>query len=173
MAKNIWFISDHHLSHAKILTFKDKHDCLIRPEFETVEEMNSLILELHNQTVKPEDEVYFLGDVLWNKEEAWKTLGKMNGKLYLAPGNHDNVPDLVREGRFRDVRLWYRFTVEGKKLLACHTPLHEIDLIRCTINVHGHLHEKNMNDPRYINVCVEQLGYQPIHLEDLVALAGE
>lgn len=177
MAKDIWLISDHHLSHANILTFKDKHECFIRPEFDNIKDMNAFMLEAHNKVVKPQDDVYFLGDVLFgsgdDKTDAMNTLRKMQGYIHLAPGNHDNILQLVSSYySFREVRLWYKLSAGGKKIIANHCPLNSWDIRRCDINAHGHIHEKSMGDPRYVNVCVEQLGYEPIHIEDLVALAG-
>lgn len=173
-----WFISDHHLSHAKILTFKDKTDCLIRPEFDNVEQMDAYILEMHNQNVKPEDTVYFLGDLMWwHKPDAWGTFTKMQGNIYFAPGNHDDIPSMMGSGKLKDIRLWYHLEAGGKKMIASHIPTYR-DMGRCDLNIHGHLHDKLVldpasqePDPRFFSVCVEQLGYEPIHIEDIVKLA--
>ena len=41
-----------------------------------------------------------------------------------------------------------------------------------TINVHGHIHEKDSpTRNRHINVSVEQLGYAPANLKDVRLLA--
>jgi calcineurin-like phosphoesterase family protein len=39
------------------------------------------------------------------------------------------------------------------------------------VNVHGHIHARRINDPRYINVCVEQINYTPVSYDWLVAKA--
>ena len=52
---NYWWTSDYHFSHANIIKYCD------RP-FESVEEMNEAIIKRHNERVKPEDTVFFLGD---------------------------------------------------------------------------------------------------------------
>jgi len=172
MGKDVWFISDHHLSHAKLLTFRDKNDMLIRPEFDNVKQMNEHILEMHNQTVGPNDIAYFLGDLMWDKPESWNIVAQMHGVILFTPGNHDDIPTLASANIFDDMKLWYKLTVEGKRLVAGHVPFNNMDIRRCDINIHGHIHEKSMNDPRYFNVCVEQLGYEPIHVEDIVALSA-
>jgi calcineurin-like phosphoesterase family protein len=36
------------------------------------------------------------------------------------------------------------------------------------VNVHGHIHARRINDPRYINICVEQINYTPVSYDWLV-----
>ena len=49
-----WVCSDHHFFHENILKFCSKQ----RP-FNSVEEMNEVIIERHNSLVKPNDHVFF------------------------------------------------------------------------------------------------------------------
>ena len=41
-------------------------------------------------------------------------------------------------------------------------------LLRFIGNIHGHLHEKTLNDKRYYSVCVEQINYTPILLDTAI-----
>ena len=34
-------------------------------------------------------------------------------------------------------------------------------------NVHGHIHQRKLEDSRYHNVSVERINYTPVHIEDL------
>ena len=52
---DIWFTADFHLGHKNIIRYRN------RP-FDTVEEMNRVILERLNGLVKANDTLYFLGD---------------------------------------------------------------------------------------------------------------
>ena len=80
---NIWFTSDLHLSH--------KAEFLWQPRgFTSQKEMNEALVENWNSVVKPEDEVYNLGDMaLTDPEDALKYLRQLNGKHWWIYGNHD------------------------------------------------------------------------------------
>jgi calcineurin-like phosphoesterase family protein len=165
-----FFASDHHLQHAKLLTFLDAHGCLLRPEFSEIEEHDEYIIEQHNLTVGPKDTIYFLGDVVWKTNaKAKEQLSRLNGKKYLMVGNHDDVPWL--SPYFEDVYLWKKFA--DHKIVASHIPLREEELsTRGGFQIHGHIHEKwvlksdGTMDERYYNVAMEQIGFTPVSLED-------
>ena len=57
------------------------------------------------------------------------------------------------------------FVFEG--FLATHIPVHESQLMRFGYNVHGHMHEKSLDDPRYLCVSVEHTDYKPIPLYEV------
>lgn len=82
-----WLTSDSHFGHrAMAATGKGW-----RP-FATVEEHDETLIENWNKIVKPNDEVWHLGDVGFGNEEG--VLGKvqrLNGDKHLIAGNHDPV----------------------------------------------------------------------------------
>jgi len=49
--------------------------------------------------------------------------------------------------------------------ILSHIPLHDSQKQRFRGNIHGHIHEKNLPDPWYYNISVEQIDYTPITLE--------
>lgn len=79
---NNYFSSDFHLCHANVIRY-DK-----RP-FNNVDEMNEVILEEYNKTVKPGDNFYFLGDFCFDTRRTEEFLKQMNGNLFFIRGNHD------------------------------------------------------------------------------------
>ena len=65
---------------------------LMQRPFATSEEHVAHLLEKHNQIVQPEDLVYVVGDVLWQKADPaiyLPVIAKFNGRKILIRGNHD------------------------------------------------------------------------------------
>lgn len=169
--RNIWFSSDWHLGHSKVLTFSDKNGNKIRSQFSNVNEMNECILQLHNERVKPGDLYYNLGDVFFgSKIEFEKIMPKFQGRKRLVIGNHDDVPYLVKTGFFQKILMWRQMIEHG--LLFSHVPVQELSLERKPntpklFNVHGHTHAHGSPPGPYHSVCVELTDYKPIHLDEL------
>lgn len=170
---DIWVTSDTHFFHANILKFTDRNGSLIRPNFATVSEMNEHMADMWNESIKPGDKVYHLGDVfVGNEWETFKTFfDKLNGKKRLIVGNHDNIEKLVKLNFFQKTYMWRMFPEQG--LLFSHVPVHQSGLWRNgkpLTNVHGHIHQNNSPQGFYRNVCVEKTQYKPVHFEDLLTV---
>lgn len=146
------------------------HKFKTRP-FSTVEEMDEALIDNWNSVVKPGDKVYHLGDVTFgNKENYIENIHKkLNGKKRLIVGNHDDVKFLAPY--FQKVMLWRMFRDLG--LLLTHVPVHRSTLGegrfdgKGMINVHGHIHQNPSPEGPYKCVCVEQINYTPINIEEL------
>lgn len=166
---NIFFCSDHHFGHeATFRSFKKSDGSPLRV-FEDVAHMNEYMVMQHNRVVKPEDKVYFLGDLAM-KKSFLPIIHRMNGEKVLIRGNHDLEPANVYMSYFKDVRGSHQ--MDG--MLFTHIPVHPNSLYRWKVNVHGHLHDNVIThedgtiDDRYYNVSVERLDdYTPISLEQL------
>ena len=171
MSKNIWLISDTHFNHSKILEFSQGGKP-IRP-FSSVNEMNQLMLDNWASTVKPEDTVVHLGDVLFGENKVdWLTtnFAKLPGKKRLVLGNHDNVKFLAPF--FKNIQLW----IELPGVICTHTPMHSSTLNERQrwgedgpgINAHGHIHSNPSPEGPYKCVCVEQINFTPIHIDEVL-----
>ena len=79
----IYYISDLHLGHEKVLKFDN------RP-FETLDEMHKTIIKNWNKTVNVNDCVYILGDVAWKNDVGYEVVSQLKGRKFLVFGNHDN-----------------------------------------------------------------------------------
>ena len=176
---NIFFISDTHFWHRNIIKNGG------RP-FETVDEMNRCMVSGWNAVVNPTDTVYHLGDVAMWKPQHLDICRELNGRKFLIRGNHDPFPTTVyiRVG-FHDILAYKEFKDDMGGVFVCtHVPLHPNEVRpRWSFNVHGHIHQKQIQhmewvsectqqpvaDPWYICVSVEQphVNYRPISLDKL------
>lgn len=162
---NTFFISDTHFGHDKICTFlRDDGTGQVRP-FSCAEEMDEIMVQNWNKVVKPHDKVYHLGDVAIKRVHI-ATVGRCNGKKVLVRGNHDifNLEDYTPF--FYDIRGVH--VMPARDMILSHIPLHDTSVTRFNVNVHGHTHEKSVGSPLHICVCVEQIGYTPISIEELM-----
>lgn len=170
--RDIWVSSDWHLFHQNILKFVNSDGEKIRPNFNTVQEMNEAILERHNSHVKPGDIYYNLGDVtFYYGEDFDKFFSKFHGKKRLIVGNHDKIE--IMSTKFQKTMLWRKMPDFG--LIFSHIPLHESCLenhnekypFEHYLNIHGHIHAQEEPSKNHMNVCVEKTNYAPIHIDDL------
>lgn len=161
---NLFFISDTHFGHKNILTFKDDFGKSLREGFEDIEEMNEYIIAMWNHKVGSQDKVIHCGDVAFGKE-ALKLCQRLNGIKYLVLGNHDTMA--LNEYAKVFTKIFGVKYIGGDEAICTHVPVHPSSLRRFVLNIHGHLHEKHIDDARYFNVSVEQIGYTPIELEEI------
>jgi calcineurin-like phosphoesterase family protein len=176
-----FLVSDTHFGHAGVCHFTHPDDATVklRP-WTDPDEMDEEMIRRWNDTVRPSDKVYHLGDVVINRR-ALKTLSRLNGDKVLIRGNHDIFPDVEYREYFRELRAYH--VLNG--MILSHIPVHEASLGRFGTNIHGHLHASRVKrargvdaktgavlysneiDPRYHCVCVEQTDFRPILLEDV------
>lgn len=171
MSGRTWLCADHHLHHANILNFSDEDGKLIRgSHFKDMEHHDNMLVEYHNDIVADSDRVYFLGDVCINKK-GLPTLARFKGRKVLVRGNHDifEAKDYLKY--FDDIRAYVvQKSQDDRKVILSHIPLHPDSVGRWGINIHGHLHQHKINDPRYLCVSMEQIGYKPILLQEALKL---
>lgn len=168
---NTWVISDTHFRHEAILTFKDYAGKPPRAGFDSVDHMDQYMLDMWNETVKPEDTIYHLGDVLFGENKLdWMqdNFKKLPGKKYLILGNHDNPKFMAMF--FKQIMLWK----DMNGLILSHAPLHPSTLDEShrfgdgkVLNVHGHIHSNPSPEGPYKCVSVEHTGYKPVNLDEL------
>jgi len=171
MAKDFWIVSDTHFGHDNIIKYCD------RP-YQSSEEMDWDMVEKWNSVVKDGDHVYHLGDVyMGNKKNGYiqNVLSKLNGRKRLILGNHDNGKDQILQNFFQKIDVWRMFSEFG--LLLTHVPVHESALYRGVtgnekspkklLNIHGHIHNNPSPTKDHLCVCVEQINYTPVNIEEL------
>lgn len=152
---NVFFISDLHLGHAGILKFSPMRGGT------TIEEHDQWIVDSWNSKVSKKDLVYILGDVSFGVQNLTPLL-RMKGQKVLIRGNHDEGPVQEYTRYFTNVYGVYK----RYGIWMSHAPIHP-DELRGKPNIHGHVHQNSIPDPRYFNACVEPLGGVPISLEEV------
>lgn len=166
---NVFLIADTHFSQASILRFLNEDGSKVRP-FSTVEEMDEVMIQNWNQTVKPEDKIYHLGDVAYAKKSI-ALLSRCNGTKVLIRGNHDIYKLKDYTPYFKDIRGSHKLD----NFVLSHIPIHRDSVTGnkwCEGNIHGHYHSKvvmldGKPDPVYFSVSVERIDYTPIPLEEV------
>lgn len=160
----VWFCSDLHLGHKKIGEFR-------QPHVFSEEENNTRILSDWKKHVNKRSIVFVLGDFCFDKE-LFDSLDLPGQKKILIRGNHDRFQTKQYLSFFDEIE----GLVKYKNMWLSHPPIHP-DELRGKVNVHGHTHFHNIrtngilypkNDPRYLNICPEQLW--PIYGRCLISL---
>lgn len=162
---NTFFGSDHHLFHKKII------ESFGRP-FSNIEEHNETIIKNHNEVVREQDIVYFLGDVLLSdgsgKPFDYTILNRFNGKKRLIVGNHDTSAKIKAYADYFEKIMGYH-EFPKHKIFVSHVPIHPSQLDeRFKANVHGHVHSATLDDNRYVNVSLENTDYYPVSLDTII-----
>ncbi|OGT30182.1 MAG: hypothetical protein A3E87_00385 [Gammaproteobacteria bacterium RIFCSPHIGHO2_12_FULL_35_23] len=156
----VFFISDTHFGHKNIIVFEAIKK--YRP-FQTITEHDNKLIDNWNSVVNEKDTVWHLGDFCFGKTNL-AIAGKLNGIKKLVKGNHDIYPTKEYLKYFTEVY----GVVEYKRFILSHIPVHPQQFIRYKANIHGHLHDKTLDDPRYINVSCEQINLTPILFDELI-----
>jgi calcineurin-like phosphoesterase family protein len=158
-----WFISDTHFSHKNIIGYTG------RP-FQTVDEMDKTLMENWNESIRPEDTVFFLGDFgLGSSDFLTDLCSRLHGYKICIRGNHDGTPAKMHKIGFSLV-LESAFIKIGRHVVELiHIPSHPAP---AHFQLHGHVHEKRPNQlvDGQLNLSVEVWDYKPVAEKTIVAL---
>jgi calcineurin-like phosphoesterase family protein len=164
-----FIISDTHFGHTGVCHFLRNDGTKLRP-WDNPDDMDEVMIQRWNETVKPNDKVYHLGDVVINRKSL-STLYRLNGDKVLIKGNHDIFKLQDYTNHFRDIRAYHVV----HNIIFSHIPVHAGSKGRFKANIHGHLHSNRVMfegnktiDPWYFCACVEHTDYKPIALDDIL-----
>jgi calcineurin-like phosphoesterase family protein len=171
---SVFLVSDTHFGHTGVCRFMRNDGVTKLRPWDSAEEMDEAMVKAWNETVKPTDKVYHLGDVVINRK-ALGIMRRLNGDKVLIRGNHDIFKDEDYRQHFRELRAYH--VMNG--MILSHIPLHPESLGRFGVNIHGHTHSNRVMtwdafkhhpivDTRYHCVCVEQTDFRPILFEDVL-----
>lgn len=150
---NVYFAGDLHFGHVGIPKF--------RPV--TSEEIHrERIIENFNRVLGKRDTLWLMGDIAFSADMIHQVSRINCGYKFLILGNHD----------YANISLWSTvvdgiFGITKKKgFWLSHAPIHP-DELRGKMNIHGHVHNATVDDPRYVNVSLENTAYMPVSLEEI------
>ena len=168
---NIWFTADCHFFHYNIIKYCN------RP-FNSMDEMNLVMIKNWNSRVKKEDTIFIVGDFIFTNSPGGKPgegapinvptfMALLNGNKIFIEGNHDK--NNHTNSHIQKLVLDYG----GRKLNLVHNPDHAD--YRYDINLTGHVHEK-WEIKRYrdgelftdcINVGMDVWNFMPVNWGEL------
>jgi calcineurin-like phosphoesterase family protein len=173
----IFFTSDLHFGHKNIIKYCE------RP-YQNVDEMNIELRTNWNLKVGKNDVVFVIGDFAFAKEAVLSDLiWSLNGKIYLVPGNHDNLDEYGKimsknpalKEKFVIVPQLFEvdIQVEDEKLrfVCCHYAMRVWNKSHYgSIQLYGHSHGTLPDDPtsRSMDVGVDCNEYSPLSLDDVL-----
>lgn len=171
----IFFTSDLHFNHDRSFIYSPRG-------FPNVQEMNEAIVERFNSVVKPNDDLYILGDLCLGPDlEANRVLlSRLNGNLHLTFGNHDTprrnqmyseLPSLIEAKTVITMRYG------GYNFYLSHYPtvtgnLNEKYLKQMVLNLYGHTHQNTNfyeDRPYMYHVGVDSHNCTPVSIDEVIS----
>lgn len=173
----IWFTSDLHLFHNKEFIYSDRG-------YGNIDDHNAAVVANINSLVKPEDDLYILGDLFLNStDDGINLLKKLNGIKHIILGNHDTDTKVTllehnrQECKIGELVFATRIKYKKYYFYLSHYPTitHDFDstdiLTKCVINLYGHTHQKEKfynNNPCMYNVGLDAQEMYPVSIDKII-----
>lgn len=171
----IWVTSDWHFGHDREFIWQPRG-------FKNVYEMNKEIIKRYNEVVQPDDDVYVLGDLMLNDNDAGlHAIKQLKGQIHVIRGNHDtnarmklyeqcyNIVE-VCEGKFLDYK-GYHFYLSHYPCLSSNFDEDKL-LNKRIISLCGHYHTqdwyKDINKGLIFHAEVDSNNCYPWLLDEII-----
>lgn len=180
----IWFTSDHHFGHSKIIGY-------CKRPFTNVDEMDTTMIDNWNSVVDDIDTVYHLGDFSFgNRKNFDNYICRLKGNIKIIAGNHDYMW-LEKWDRYNDYMepksksgigidvispiSNIKVKNNGKKkdglIVLCHYPLAIWERSHFnSYHLHGHSHGNYKPRGKMYDVGVDNNNFFPINITDVLAM---
>ena len=157
-----YFAGDLHLDHRNIVKY--------RPKFSSVEEHNEVVMDNIRSVDTKRDTLYLPGDNAFSVE-ALSLIKELPCRKIAILGNH--CTERVKFHHLVDVYDNIHSALVYKGFWLTHIPVHPscIDMKRG--NIHAHLHDLFINDPKYICVSIDHNNYKPFTLNQILDIAAD
>lgn len=170
----MWITSDWHFGHNKPFLYESRG-------FTNIRDHDNKLIEWHNLLVKPDDEVWVLGDLtLGDLDHGLECIARMNGKLHIVRGNHDtdrrisaylqlpNVYEVI-DGKYLKYKK-YHFYLSHYPTITSN--MDEKSPHQVTISLYGHTHQPDSvidNLPFGYHVGIDSHQGCPVHFDNIIA----
>jgi calcineurin-like phosphoesterase family protein len=153
---SIFFTGDTHFGHTKIIQY-------CKRPFKTADEMNEEIVRRWNSVVGSKDDVYHVGDFAFMPAAQARAIRKrLNGRIFLIEGNHDNGTNYD----FEWIKPYYELWVGDQEIVLFHYGMrtwhHDL---RGTWHLYGHSHGMLPPYGKSMDVGVDCWSFSPITFE--------
>lgn len=144
----VYLTSDLHFGHKNIIKYENRN-------YDSVEEMDIDYIKKWNETVKPEDFIYILGDFSWHKsDKTTEILKQLNGKKVLIVGNHDEIylkDKNFDTNLFEEICYYKELKINKTKIILFHYPIIDWNgKHNGSIHFYGHVHSIINKDTEYM-----------------------
>ena len=186
----IFATSDTHFGHDREFLYKPRG-------FNSIAEHDEEVIRRWNETVEPDDWVLHLGDVmLGDNKHGLECLKKLNGKIFIVPGNHDTATRIKLYKELPNVKILepvetefaplqsaaFQFKYKKYSFYVSHQPTMTSNLEKAPylkmhlINLFGHTHQQKRfyNDiPFMFHVGMDSNDCRPVLLDDAIQIMKE
>ena len=184
LVPKVYVTSDTHFGHDREFVWGPRG-------FTSIQEHDEEIVRRWNEVVNPEDTVWHLGDVmLGDNDHGMDCLRRLNGNIFIIPGNHDTPTRLALYKTLPNVKV-VDTAIEGITLGAItfkyrkynfylsHHPTMTSNLEKAPylkmhlINLFGHTHQQNkfyMSMPYMFHVGMDSNNCTPVLLDDAIEI---
>jgi len=157
---NIWFTSDHHFGHARIIELAN------RP-FASVEDMDQEMIRRWNAVVQHGDTVYHLGDFAFDDHN--KYLPHLAGQKRLVLGNHDHSNRVKKAKGWQTIDDLLHVKVLGDvQIVLCHYAMRVWrNSHHGALHFYGHSHGTLAGDNQSLDVGVDCWAFAPVSFQEI------
>lgn len=160
-----FFTADTHFGHDNIRR-------LAKRPFETLEQMDEVLIARWNTAVGPQDIVWHIGDFAYRgamSAEAYRA--RLNGEIHLVAGNHDVKVRKGAPGIFASIHDIAEVKIaKDRTVVLCHYPMREWPgAWHGTWHLFGHVHGRLDKEPHgySMDVGVDTNDFRPYAIEDI------
>jgi calcineurin-like phosphoesterase family protein len=181
-----WFTSDLHFGHEGVIRYCD------RP-FTNLEEMHETLVSRWNECIKPDDNVYVVGDMALCPFKEFEPIAKrLNGKKFLIRGNHDGYSNGQYERLGFKTFYELKMKIAGQMVRLSHYPYalpwykrpfaYKSELrfmekrppkIKGEFLMHGHTHTKYRESQNRIHVGVDAWDFYPVSSREVESILNK